>query len=316
MSLADEVPREWASSIRPFLQRADEFQERVPVVAYFLRTHAVYLAMKMWRKEDGPGKAFIVKLLDTLESEKKRLEQELADVDGRVLLTQYALRIFSRADDEERSDGVVANMNLVRLFFTASLLFEATAQFTDDGTLDPIATEKRDYARYIAVEMKKAMDKGVPYVSPNRTGGMVESNKEHEGESTGGGGFSTNFVQSQQPGYGQWSAQYVTPQPPPPSHEPPETPMWSGPESTNTSSTQQQQQSTPLFQTTAQPNNSNDNSNIAAAVSGVAAPKGPTMDAIIEAQNYAKQAVSALQFYDHEVACKMLRSALDLLAQR
>nr|CCD14650.1 unnamed protein product [Trypanosoma congolense IL3000] len=340
MSLADEVPAEWAAAIRPFLQRADEFQPRVPAVAYFLRTHAAFLAMKL-RRKDSCGTEFVMKLLNALESEKQRLQQELNGVDGRTILTRYALMLFAKADDEERSEGVTANVNLMRLFFTSSILFEATAQFTEDGTLDPIALEKRDYARYIAVRLKKALDSGVPYESPNKRESAAPTNPmagydaalENRGEGFTEGSQSASFSYPQQAVPQTPNSAYECGRPAagcvsPLSYEPPKAFMDSSgggggaapPSCFNQQSTPQQQPAWPSPPSAAQ-------QSMAAFQSGAShvhssgdgentAPKGPSLDAIIEAQNQAKQAVSALQFYDYEVARKMLRTALDLLGDK
>ncbi|KAH8617009.1 putative Vta1 like [Trypanosoma vivax] len=339
MSLLEEIPAAWAPTVRPFLQRAEEFQQRVPVVAYFLRTHAAYLALGLRSKGNSEGADFIRKLFGVLELEKQNLQEELNGVDGRTVLTQYALMLFSKADDEERSEGVTATANLAHLFFTASLLFEATAQFTEDGALDPIAAEKRNYARYVAVRIKKALDSGVPYVSINagkraasdcdeapRSDGGLDSDGRTAGtpslrESSqtqllfsgvhthlhqapvdapppaddppalaswtgGGGGDGDSSVISCPPPQQSFAHEYAAPPPPPPCTSPP-----------------------PISGATAV------STNITTGY-GCPSTKGPPMDAIIAAQKYAKEAVCALQFYDHSSARTLLARALERLNEK
>lgn len=152
--------------VRPFLQRSREFEDKEPLVSYFLRTHVAFLCMKQRKKEDKAGTAFLMSLLEALEADKARLAGQLDGVDGRTTLTRFALMLFARADDAERTGN--ASMTLVRIFYTSAVLFEATEQFTEDGAMDSIAAQKCKYAKYIATRMKKALDGGETYVSPNK----------------------------------------------------------------------------------------------------------------------------------------------------
>lgn len=165
-ALLEKVPQHWASLVRPFLQRSREFEDKEPLVAYFLRTHVAFLCMKQRKKEDKAGTAFLLSLLEALEADKARLAGQLEGVDGRTTLTRFALMLFARADDAERTGN--ASLTLVRIFYTSAVLFEATEQFTDDGAMDNIAAQKCKYAKYIATRMKKALDAGESYVSPNK----------------------------------------------------------------------------------------------------------------------------------------------------
>ncbi|KPI88043.1 hypothetical protein ABL78_2869 [Leptomonas seymouri] len=163
-ALLDKVPEYWAAMVRPFLQRSREFSDKEPLVAYFLRTHVAFLCMKQ-RKKEKTGTAFLMALLEALEADKAKLGAKLEGVDGRTTLTRFALMLFARADDAERTGG--ASMTIVRTFYAAAVLFEATGQFTENGEMDSIASEKCSYAKYIAARMKKALDAKETYVSPN-----------------------------------------------------------------------------------------------------------------------------------------------------
>jgi vacuolar protein sorting-associated protein VTA1 len=174
-ALLEKVPEHWASMVRPFLLRSREFADKEPLVSYFLCTHVAFICMQHRKKEDKAGTAFLMTLLEALESDKAKLGTQLDGVNGRTTLTRFALMLFARADDAERTGN--ANLNIVRTFYTAAVLFEATAQFTDDGAMDSIAAQKCKYAKYIAARMKKALDAGEPYVSPNKTE-LVEGGPE------------------------------------------------------------------------------------------------------------------------------------------
>ncbi|KAK7198378.1 Vta1 like [Novymonas esmeraldas] len=185
-ALLAKVPEAWVPLVRPTLQRAHEFEEREPLVAYYLRTHVGFLCMRHRKKEDKAGTAFLMTLLDALEADKGRLAAQLQGVEGRTVLTKFALMLFARADDAERTG--TASMATVRTFYTAAVLFEATAQFTSDGAMDSIATQKSRYAKYIAARMKKALDAQEPYVSPNKLEAV------EDGGASGGQDIAFNTV--------------------------------------------------------------------------------------------------------------------------
>lgn len=188
-TLLEKVPKPWAALVRPFLQRSHEFEDKAPLVAYYLRTHVAFLCMRQRSKEDKEGTAFLMTLLDELEASKAHLGAQLQGVDGRTVLTKFALMLFARADDAERTGN--ASMAIVRLFYTASILFEATAQFTDDGAMDSIAAQKSKYAKYIATRMKKALGKNEAYVSPNKLEAADEDAADGVGDANGAGQATT-----------------------------------------------------------------------------------------------------------------------------
>lgn len=311
-SLVNDVPPHWAPAVRPFLQRADEFNPREPLISYFLRTQVAFICMQKRTKEDKPGTAFLMRLLDALETEKRQLGDELDGVDGRTILTRVALMLFARADDEERTGK--ASMNLVRILYTSSVLFEATAQFTEDGKMDTVAAEKCKYAKYIAAKMKKAVEAGQPYVSPNvieapmiaHNDGDGGNNEEEEGGTGGGGGHvvstapPSSYIRKQQ--------QQQQPPPPPMYDFPPPPPSYAPPHAVAAPAParvaqqpppppppQQQQQQQPSY------------------TPPVSSGYKPCAEEMIDAQKFAKQAVSALQFYDGTSARAQLIAALNIL---
>lgn len=338
--LLAQVPAHWAAAVRPYLQRADEFQPREPVVSYFLRTQAAFVCMQKRTKEDKEGMAFLMKLLEALEVDKKALGSQLEGVDGRTVLTKYALMLFARADDEERTGK--SNMTIVRLFYSAAVLLEATTQFTDDGKMDNIAAEKCKYAKYIATRMKKALDAGVPYESPNQIEPPAEAGTDGQPAPAFTTAPPASFMPSQPipPPQQPQTLPYITganPSPPPlqqqqqqqmppPAFPPPvddigaqgPPPTYSQVPGQRKSSVQQPPQlPTPKHQPPppaaqpARPQNTQPMPTYTppANASGPA----PSVDAMIDAQKCARKAVSALQFYDHQTARKELISALNLL---
>lgn len=286
------VPPQWAALVRPYLARAAEFQDKQPVIAYYLKTHAAFVCMKN-RSSANAGKEgtqFLMKLLQELESEKQKLGAELDKSDGRTVLTRMALMLFTRGDDMERAGEV--NATVVKLFYTSSVLFEATSQYLD-GVMDPLAQEKCKYAKYVATKMKRCLDTGAKYTSHN----PLESCEDDGG---------AEAAQVSNPGSSAAVAQ-LNMNAPPPQHQQ----TWAPP---------QQPQPAPLPPYTSPPVAPPPPA-VAPSVSYqstvpstfVKAAAGPSMDAMIDAQKFCKQAVSALQFYDHENAKKQLQHALALL---
>jgi len=301
---ASIVPPAWASQARPFLARAAEFGSKQPLVAYYLYTHVAFLCIKN-RASSNAGKEgtqFLMKLLGELENEKVALHSELEKSDGRTVLTRTALSLFALADDKERAGE--ASLAIVKLFFTASLLFEATAQYLE-GSLDPIASEKSKYAKFVASKMKRSLESGTPYVSHN----PVDVSEAAD---------NTNTIPA--------TSQVVTNVPPPqPSSAQPAISAPQFPPATQpTHPAMSQPQPVAVFQPPVSfhaapataPVQPSPTQPVALMPSVVASTggAGPSMDAMIDAQRYCKQAVSALQFYDHENAKRQLLQALALLS--
>lgn len=325
-----KVPEPWTGLARPFLQRAAEFDDKDPLVSYFLHTHVAFLCMKHRSKEDKAGTAFLMFLLERLEKEKVDLGDKLSDVDGRTILTRVALMLFARGDDAERTGQ--ASMAVVRIFYTAAVLLEATSQFTPDGQMDAVAAQKCKYAKYIATRMKKALDSGVVYQSPNQLeeGGIVNGSE---------GDLPHDFMATPPASGGRAVATPPAPSAavvsgPAPAYSPPPPPITSyGIKSPSSpaapTSTYRQETALPPPQPPVEPPAyaypPNGNSSQTATSTGLPsiAPAnppsqrgsrgGPSVDVMIDAQKYARQAVSALQFYDYENAKKQLAAALKLL---
>ncbi|EPY30517.1 vacuolar protein sorting-associated protein VTA1 [Strigomonas culicis] len=274
--------------------------------------------------------AYIHQLLAYLEELKKdervKEAQAIADPsnEGRTLLTRYALMLFARADDEERAGK--ANVNIVRLFFTAACLLEATAQFTDDKQMDAIAAAKAKYAKYTAARMKKCLDAGEPYVSRNTIEPPVDNlaanddtnpnaNTSDANDAAADGFVPTpsgNFTTAPPSSYLRKPLLPSVPAPAPPAGgdvvpytynesdapPPPYTDEPLPPISQPVHTHPVPQQGVP-------------------ATYAASARPGPgqkaSVDAMIDAQKFARQAVNALSFQDTVNARKQLLIALDVL---
>jgi vacuolar protein sorting-associated protein VTA1 len=314
--LANACP---VAALKPFLARAAEFDARQPVVAYYLRMHAVNGLMTAPRTPEL--KSFLIKLLDFVESQKARIKLELEATDGRVALTKTALMLFTMADDTERATAAPSEKAL-KLFYTSSVLLEATAQF-NEGKMDPLATEKHKYARYVAGLMKKSLTEGAPYESPS--GGLEAAALENLPAVPPPAGQplapAPNHYQPQpaappqswqQPSPSQsgesWNAQ-PTPQQPPPQQQP-----WQQPQQAPQHAYQPQQASSrppppiPVTQPmpSPQPQQPRNMSGKDAKVKA---------DRVIAAEKHARQAIAALQFFDENTARAQLHAALAALGE-
>ncbi|CAM36906.1 conserved hypothetical protein [Leishmania braziliensis MHOM/BR/75/M2904] len=360
VSLLEKVPQPWAPLVRPFLQRSHEFENKEPLVAYYLRTHVAFLCMRLRKKEDKAGTAFLMTLLDALEASKTQLSAQLHGTDGRTVLTKFALVLFARADDAERTGN--ASMAIVRMFYTASVLLEATAQFTEDGAMDSIAAQKCKYAKYIAARMKKALDRKEPYVSPNKLE-AVDSDAAGDGSTANGAGQAATFTtvpascftrptslptstsswtptpstgqdNSRAPPYAPPPAMLKLDTPPPDytyvantqgssnisAQPPPKKNMSATPKPQQPPQQQQQQRqrlSTSHSATPISSSSQQQQQQLCATppnAGGVSATNfKPSVDQMIDAQKFASQAVSALQFYDYDTAKQQLVAALRVL---
>lgn len=335
-ALAAKVPQAWQRNLVPFIQRSAEFEQvKQPLVGYFLLQYVAHVGMKLHKAHTNKAEStpFVMALLDVLESKKTSLASELANADGRTELSRSALALFTRADDDERA-GIVSEA-IVKLFYSSSLLFEATKQFMDDDQMDPFAAEKHRYAQVVAARMKKALATGTPYESPN---GAKERIPTDDNELTGSTSSATIHSPPTAPpsapsvpsntNYGYTPPADTTPppapanygytppaattqpsKPAPPPTVPPTTSITTpvtppAPSQYHPPAPPQPTQSSPASYTptsTYQP---------------PSAPTGsynPTPNDMIDAQKYAKLAVSALQFYDHVNARKQLIAALEYL---
>lgn len=332
--LVSSCPPEWEKTVRPFLQRACDFDAKQPLVAYFLRTHAGSLASKLPR--NPASTKFLMSLLDKLEAFKAQ-NAEVANTDGRTLLTRTGLMLFTKADDFER-DGRGDAM-VLKLFFSASQILEATKQFTSDGKLDPVAEEKVKYARYMAASIKKSMDSGQPYVSPNaEPGSGAGASHADPAAATGyelGPPPLPAAATAVSPGPGPAAYPSAAPPAPPPAaantYPPPQSVP--PPQQPYSQSPQAPQQPPPAYPQapvpppTQPPLPQPGPSAVAPPAWHPATPQPTTMytppaapsntaqqmDKILEAQKFAKQAVSALQFYDTITARKLLIDAINVL---
>lgn len=312
-TLVTTIPSQWVN-LKLFLQRAQDFHESDPVISYFLRTHALHLAIKQ-RTKAKEEDAYLNLLLTFIDGEKKRLSKQLEGVDGRTVLTKVALELFTRAETREQAGQ--CDIPLIRLFFTSALLFEATAQFTKDNKMDAVALERCRYAKYMGSTLKKKLDQESPSPTIASSGNLgmlplsnsatspqnVVSNASLEGKNM------APVRQQQQSRPSQSSTMTSSANPP------------------NTTFENAAVSSTSTNNTNGFAPKKEDryagNVNGVASSSDISDPNSPIpggngkvcLNDLIKAQKHAKNGVSALQFLDYAEAVRELRKALQILEQ-
>ncbi|CAG8680482.1 23030_t:CDS:2 [Gigaspora margarita] len=143
--------------INGFLQRAQELRNREPVIAYYCNFYSVKLALEKGTKSKE-SKAFLARLLDVLEEEKKALHDNEAAVNnvvGEAYVENFGLRVFMNADNEDRAGK--ASKKTAKNFLAAAVFLELLKVF---GPLNSEIEEKIRYAKWKATDIVKALKEG------------------------------------------------------------------------------------------------------------------------------------------------------------
>ncbi|ORZ01184.1 Vta1 like-domain-containing protein [Syncephalastrum racemosum] len=152
-----EIPAD-LKFIAPYVQRGRELDGREPIVAYYAIYYAVQLAIG--RGANSPeSKAYVSKLLDTLEEWKRNMEGNnealTNDLVGYAHVENFALKVFLNADNEDRSGK--ASKKTAKTFLAASVFLELLKTF---GEIDPEVEGKIKYAKWKAADIMKALREG------------------------------------------------------------------------------------------------------------------------------------------------------------
>ncbi|KAF9336644.1 hypothetical protein BG006_007970 [Podila minutissima] len=151
---AANVP-EGLKNITPFLQRAAQLQERDPVVSYYANYYAAKLAIAKASKDN---RAFIDELLNVLEKQRKDIGDNEAisnDLVGYAHIENFAIKIFSKADDEDHEGQ--SSQKTAKNFVAAANFLELLKVF---GDIDAEIEEKIKYAKWRAADIIKAIRDG------------------------------------------------------------------------------------------------------------------------------------------------------------
>lgn len=143
--------------LAPYLKRAEELDKdsrpESQVVAYYCRQYAMELGISLQDQieDKAAGQQFLLSLIERLEKDKPPITKE----EGEQTVFAFALDVFARADNEDRTTG--SGKNTARTFYAASVFFDALKQFGDRG-LD--ADEKCRYAKWKAADIINALKEG------------------------------------------------------------------------------------------------------------------------------------------------------------
>ncbi|XP_040566330.1 vacuolar protein sorting-associated protein VTA1 homolog [Lepeophtheirus salmonis] len=145
-------------AIAHFLNVASEHENRDPVVTYWARVHALEIGMKL-DKKSKEALGVLLPLMDWLESEKKVLnnrEEVTSNVVANAHMENYALKLFSWADKEDRASRF--NKNVIKAFYTAGNILEILSTFGEQ-TQDILRIKK--YAKWRAAYIHKCLKEGI-----------------------------------------------------------------------------------------------------------------------------------------------------------
>ncbi|KAI4340033.1 hypothetical protein MLD38_024909 [Melastoma candidum] len=147
---SDQEP---AKALLPYLQRADELQKHEPIVAYYCRLYAMDRGLKIpASNRTKTTNSLLNSLIKQLEKDKKSLNLGPED---NLYLEGFALNLFGKADKQDRAGR--ADLNTAKTFYAASIFFEVLNQF---GPVRPDLEQKRKYAAWKAVDIRKALKEG------------------------------------------------------------------------------------------------------------------------------------------------------------
>lgn len=313
-------------AIQTYMKIAQDVDRADPVVSYWVRLFSIETALKIDR--DSPEcKTFLSALISWLEKFKitqKDNEAVSSQLVGQAHFENFAMNLFNKADTLDREG--TANKNTVRMFFMATVLFEAMAVF---GPLTDEITQRAKYAKFKAAYIQKCLKAGQT-PKPGPIDGSDLDGTGSKSDTTVNSGATTNEQSSKT--FDIPEVPTNTPGDPPP--QKPKDPFILNPSTPPSSFRPSLQPSLPpgsgysmndsMPSSRPKPDPSKDSSNPAntsdASKSTINATKffatnGTQLkpDDIIQSQKYCKFANSALQYDDIPTAVDNLQKALLLL---
>lgn len=128
-------PPDDLKAIAPFLQRANETRKADPALSYWCTYHAAQMGIARAGSIQPASKAFLMSLMDSLESQKATLEGNDivhgGDIVAKAHVENTVLKVFAGADNEDRTGN--ASRATARRFLAAGNFIEVLTNF---GPLD------------------------------------------------------------------------------------------------------------------------------------------------------------------------------------
>ncbi|KAJ3919648.1 DUF605-domain-containing protein [Lentinula edodes] len=146
-------------SISPYLQRAAELHQKDPVIAYWCAYYAAQVGISL-KAKDNASRTLLLELLDVLEKLKREIgPNDAIDTESvsAAYVENFALRVFSVADDEDRSGN--STRSTAKKFLAAANFLEILKTFPKTELTE--ATEgKIRYSKWKAADIAKAFREG------------------------------------------------------------------------------------------------------------------------------------------------------------
>ncbi|KHN72643.1 Vacuolar protein sorting-associated protein VTA1 -like protein [Toxocara canis] len=303
MAAAQQVPQ----SLRPiahYVKIANENAARDPIIYYWCLFYAVQTGMSLDKSSPG-ALQYLTSLLSTLENTKKQLAGQEAltqDMVAQAHVENFALKLFEYADKNDRQSNF--SKNVVKSFYTAGHLIDVLTLF---GELDETLVATRRYAKWKATYIHNCLKNGeTPLPGPP----VLEGEGENLEVPVPPGPNTTAASRPGLPNEVCGSSTDTQHQTVPPD-VPPERPI-------APARSQPALDGSPAAAPTASSRSIPAPGAQVAAGESKSGSKGHsklTMDDFIEAQKYAKYAVSALQYEDATTAIENMHKALDVLTK-
>uniref|UniRef100_A0A915J756 Rho-GAP domain-containing protein n=1 Tax=Romanomermis culicivorax TaxID=13658 RepID=A0A915J756_ROMCU len=140
-----------------YLKIAQEHRQRDASIYYWCAYYGLQCAMKIDKKSPDCVK-FLTNTLGELETMKKQHKDDemlTSEIVAQAHIEEYALKLFSYADNEDRGGNF--NKNVVKAFYTSGYLFDVLSVF---GELDPKIVEARKYAKFKAAYIHNCLKNG------------------------------------------------------------------------------------------------------------------------------------------------------------
>lgn len=303
------------ASLRPiahYLKTAQEHDLRDPVVAYWSRLYALQSGLRLSTKQ-AEETNLLIGIMTWLEvAKKEHLNNEAItnEVVAQAYLENYALKLFTYADQQDRASNF--GKNVVKAFYSAGMIYDVLLTF---GELSIEAQKNSKYAKWKAAYIHNCLKNG----ETPQPGPMVDQ-EESAGDDVASGIVDNNDEESavqpqplprQQPVDQPWQppSSGDSTQLPPPVYDPnmlPSPPV--DPEPKNPGGFQ------PYLVPAQTPFTTYDPAGEAAGGSkSTAADFSLTPDQLVKAQKYCKWAGSALNYDDIKTAIENLQKGLRLL---
>ncbi|KAJ3846149.1 Vta1 like-domain-containing protein [Lentinula lateritia] len=150
-------------SISPYLQRAAELHQKDPVIAYWCAYYAAQVGISL-KAKDNASRTLLLELLDVLEKLKREIgPNDAIDTESAsaAYVENFALKVFSVADDEDRSDN--STRSTAKKFLAAANFLEVLKTFPKTELTVAVWSQtegKIRYSKWKAADIAKAFREG------------------------------------------------------------------------------------------------------------------------------------------------------------